>query len=86
MGKSHNIQFIFHPKVYTHTHTTYTNYFKLTNTYSRWMTLSLPNTATAAGLIRFSISSASDHSVLLTVTLSTLPADEVIVLILILIQ
>jgi len=42
------------------------------NTYRRWMTSILPNTAAAAGLIRWLISSASDHSVLLTVTLSEL--------------
>ncbi len=41
-------------------------------TYRRWMTSILPNTAAAAGLIRWLISSASDHSVLLTVTLSEL--------------
>lgn len=54
---------------------------KAMHTHSRLITFTLPNTATVAGLIRLLIACASDDSVLLTVTVSTLPPEEVMVLI-----
>lgn len=49
--------------------------------YSRWITLTLPKTAWAEGVMRLSIPWASADSLLLTVTASSWPLGEVRVLI-----
>lgn len=50
-------------------------------TYRRWITLTLPKTATAEGPMRLSIPSASADSLLLTTTASSRPLADITVLI-----